>query len=374
MTMAQSMMMTPERKRSGTKQSPVLAAVTGRGQNTSAHLLAHMLTRLTGLPVGLRTTGMAAVGAKKVPLPLGETWRRGTDRLLRQVEECGAGGAVLVLPEDACRRGETSDLNFRLGVITSGTPQLVRQCETPVLNLDDPALRPFQSPRATTLSERRNEADVTARNLAVRRGRLEFEAVTPEDIGRVSLPLNSCGVYSALTALACGRSLGYSLHQMTEALYHGCAIPGHMEQLDAGGKFSLYLDGADSPEKLEDLLWRGRKLCQRRLIAVVELPGESDMRIRPMLGQLVSRMADVVVLSAVDSDQGPAACMLSQTRTGMDKRCRCLTETDWETGFRRGLELAQPGDLVVVASPDAACWQSHRDTAARWRKEQEKNR
>ena len=73
--------------------------------------------------------------------------------------------------------------------------------------------------RAFAYSDGRTQADLTAKNVNLRWGRLEFEALTDRDIARVRLPAEgSVELYGPLAALACAVGLGMPLWEAVSRL------------------------------------------------------------------------------------------------------------------------------------------------------------
>lgn len=91
-----------------------------------------------------------------------------------------------------------------------------------VVSLDDPAGRRLAEQlggRAYAYSDGRTQADLTAKNVNLRWGRLEFEALTEGDIARVRLPEGEQpGLYGPLAALACALGLGMPLSEAVKRL------------------------------------------------------------------------------------------------------------------------------------------------------------
>jgi hypothetical protein len=87
-----------------------------------------------------------------------------------------------------------------------------------VVSLDDPAGRSLarQPDRPVfAYSDGRVQADLVAKNVNLRWGRLEFEALADGDIARVRLDPGEDSLYGVLAALACALGLGMPL---TEAV------------------------------------------------------------------------------------------------------------------------------------------------------------
>ena len=93
------------------------------------------------------------------------------------------------------------------------------------VSLDDPAGRRLAralGDRVFAYSDGRCEAGLTAKNVNLRWGRLEFEALTRRDIARVRLPMTEdAGLYGPLAALACAVGLGMPLAEAIERLTAG---------------------------------------------------------------------------------------------------------------------------------------------------------
>lgn len=91
-----------------------------------------------------------------------------------------------------------------------------------VVSLDDPAGRRLArtlGSRAFAYSDGRDQADLTAKNVNLRWGRLEFEALTDRDIARVRLPADDgAELYGPLAALACAVGLGIPLWEAVRRL------------------------------------------------------------------------------------------------------------------------------------------------------------
>lgn len=91
-----------------------------------------------------------------------------------------------------------------------------------VVSLDDPEGRRLardMGRRVFAYSDGRTEADLTAKNVNLRWGRLEFEALTDRDIARVCLPAGQgADLYGPLAAMACALGLGMPLGETVRRL------------------------------------------------------------------------------------------------------------------------------------------------------------
>ena len=220
-----------------------------------------------------------------------------------------------------------------------------------VCNIDDPYLRKIVRDRKgkmVTYAERRSEADLNARNLRLCSDRIEFEALTNEAICRVRLPIpGGFGLYNAMAALACGLRAGLTLEQMAQILPNTRGVRGRMELLPLNAPFDVLIDSAATPEQIDNLLMAARGLAKGRLLLVLGAPGDRDRSRRPQLGEAASR-ADVVILTADDPRSEPVEEICGQIRAGVEGKHPEIVP-DRRAAIGRALDLAQPGDLVLLS-------------------------
>jgi UDP-N-acetylmuramoyl-L-alanyl-D-glutamate--2,6-diaminopimelate ligase len=136
--------------------------------------------------------------------------------------------------------------------------------------------------------------------------------------------------------------------------------PGRVERI-AGAGFTVVVDYAHSPDALERLLAALRPLTSGALITVFGCGGDRDRGKRPLMGQAAGAASDLVVITSdnprtedprrilADIEPGVrAAGAIPLTRPAAGAR-GYLVEPDRRAAIALAVELARPGDLVVVA-------------------------
>ncbi len=207
--------------------SPRLCVVSGRSADVTACLLSQILS-----PRG--RTGLAALTGG---------FAGGAAELLRALEDAACRYAVLGLPEDRDGAGlPTADTAV---LLTRGTGEaaagLAARCRNAVVNLDDPdGVVPVPAgAKIWRFSERRDEAEVTAKNLRLLPFRTEFEAVTDNAICRLSVPLpDGRGLYPGLAAATAALSLGIPLEETARRLRTAEPVPVGMIPLAGAGQYA----------------------------------------------------------------------------------------------------------------------------------------
>jgi UDP-N-acetylmuramoyl-L-alanyl-D-glutamate--2,6-diaminopimelate ligase len=167
--------------------------------------------------------------------------------------------------------------------------------------------------------------------------------------GGVPLP-GTFNVSNALAAVAAAAEAGYDPGPVAAAIAAGGGVPGRFERIDAGQPFTVVVDYAHKPDAVEAALQSLRPLTDGRLIVVLGAGGDRDPGKRPLMGDLAARLADVVVVTddnpRTEQPAAIRAAVLEGTRAGT---AQVLEEGDRRAAIATALDLAQPGDIVIVA-------------------------
>ena len=144
-----------------------------------------------------------------------------TAHLLRRL----TGAQVVELnPYEAAMAGDdTSEPRDRrtLSPCAVARWELSRRAGVTVVALDDGEGRRTARAmrgRVFAYSDGKPQADLTAKNVCLRRHQVEFEALTQDDLLRVRVPQGQGGVYESLAALAAAVALGVPLEQAARRL------------------------------------------------------------------------------------------------------------------------------------------------------------
>jgi len=194
-------------------------------------------------------------------------------------------------------------------------------------------------------------ADITASSLQREGAASIFTLKTPDWQREVRLPLiGDFNVYNALAAAAITFALGVEADIIVEALSKAGSAPGRLELVDAGQPFTVLVDYAHTPDGLEKVLSSLSARTGGRLIAVFGCGGDRDRGKRPLMGEVVARLADLAVVTSDNPrSEGPEAIIrdiLPGMTTGKAER---LIEPDRARAISLALEAAEAGDIVLIA-------------------------
>jgi UDP-N-acetylmuramyl-tripeptide synthetase len=154
----------------------------------------------------------------------------------------------------------------------------------------------------------------------------------------------------------------------------GDGRPGRLERVAAGQDFAVIVDYAHTDDALKNLLETVRELKPRRIITVFGCGGDRDRTKRPLMGAVASRSSDVVVVTSDNPRSEPPESILEEIVRGMNggRGAERHVIVDRRDAIARALEMAGPGDAVVIAGKGHETYQACGtarcpSTTARWR-------
>jgi UDP-N-acetylmuramoyl-L-alanyl-D-glutamate--2,6-diaminopimelate ligase len=168
----------------------------------------------------------------------------------------------------------------------------------------------------------------------------------------VTVPLSGIfNVDNALLAAAVAVSLGHDADRVAEGLGAADPVPGRMEVISKGQHpFSVVVDYAHTPAGLDVALSSVHELAGgHRVICVFGAGGDRDQGKRPEMGAAAARWSDVVVLTSDNPRSEDPVAIIEQVRVGIGHRADLVVEPDRAVAIRAAVDLARPGDVVLVA-------------------------
>ena len=358
-----------------------LIAVTGtNGKTTTTYLIKQLLEQTLGARVGLIGTNQNLIGEESLPARRTTPESYEIYHLLRQMADEGCAYGVMEVSSHALVLDRVAGLRFQAAVFTNLTQDhldfhqtmeryrqakglLFRQCDTAVLNLDDEAGRYYEANAVCptfTYSENKDTADLTAKNMRLFPDRVEFEALTDEDIQRVKLPIpGGFSIYNALAALACGRVLGLSLKDMARAIAGVSGVKGRVEVVPVPANFTVLIDYAHTPDALENILYTVRGFARGRVILVFGCGGDRDRSKRPIMGQIAGELADYVIVTSDNPRTEPPMTIIAHILAGLeDSPTPREVVPDRRAAIGRALELGREGDVILLAGKGHETYQT----------------
>ena len=233
-----------------------------------------------------------------------------------------------------------------------------------IVNCDDPASpRVLAATRAHVLTYGQSpKADLWADDVKLSPEGSRCQVHTPE--GSFALELKLPGPFmieNALAAVGIGLARGLSLERIRECLEGVERVEGRLELYQARGGFTVVIDFAHSPDSLERVL-RFLKRFYPRVITVFGCGGDSDKLKRPQMGEISGRISDYTILTSDNPKSEDPLAIIREIERGLQPLGAPYEAIpDRRVAIQRALELARPGDCVLIAGKGHERFQLFKD-------------
>jgi UDP-N-acetylmuramoyl-L-alanyl-D-glutamate--2,6-diaminopimelate ligase len=190
---------------------------------------------------------------------------------------------------------------------------------------------------------------------------ITFTAEDPGALDGVELKLQGrFNVENALAALYAARALGIGEEAIRRGLESVRGVPGRFESVDAGQPFHVIVDYAHKPDALANVLRAARDLAgTKHVICVLGAGGDRDRGKRAVMGRFASELADVAIVTSDNPRSEDPEAIAAEIVAGAAGEVE--VELDRAAAIGRAIELAQPGDVVLIAGKGAEQGQEFAD-------------
>lgn len=365
----------------------VVIGVTGtNGKTTAVNLITKILEK-AGYKAAMMSTINFKIGDKE--------WVNETkmttpssfylQKFLSKAAGSGCKYAVLEISSHSLEQNRVAGINYQVGVFTNLTREhldyhqnmedyrdakakLFKKSKIHIVNLDDEYSEFFLSFPA----KEKYGYGIKVESYEKFLSRSDFKTITAQNINLTSQGSNfkvlqheinlkllgEVNIYNALAAIAAGLSQNINLKVIKEALEQIKLIPGRMEFVELGQKFKIIIDYAVTPDSLEKLYQTIKRFQTAKLIWIFGSCGERDKGKRPIMGEIVGKRADYVIITNEDPYHEDPQQIIDQIFSGVIKSGKKENENVWRIFDRRqaikkGLSLAQENDIVVITGKGA---------------------
>ena len=169
---------------------------------------------------------------------------------------------------------------------------------------------------------------------------------------RIPVSSRLMGVFNVQNILAAIGALlehGMDLAEAARAMADVEAVPGRMERFGGGELPLVIVDYAHTPDALKKALTASRQHTRGKLIVVFGCGGDRDWGKRPFMGEIAERYADMHIITNDNPRSEDPQDIVAQIRAGLKSPRKMPVVLDREEAIRAALNVAQPGDCVLVA-------------------------
>ncbi len=366
----------------------VVIGITGtKGKTSTANFIWSAL-HFGGLKTGIITTANIRIGDREDTNHFHMTMpgRFAIQRLLREMVREGCTHAVVETTSEGLKQYRHIGVYYDIGVFTNLTPEHLpshggsfekykamkgrmfeylskspRKGTTQkviVANIDSPHADFYLSypadKKITYAIEKK--ADLKAENILSNPVRFNVG----QSLFQLAL-IGSFNVINALPAIAVARQCGLNDIQIQKGLSHLDCIPGRMEIISEGQKFSVIVDYAHEKESMTLAVRAANEMKKsggRSIVLLGAEGGGRDKAKRPAMGEVVGKHADIVVVSNVDPYEDDPKEIIEDIARVAEKHGKIRGQTlfaieDRREGIRKALTLAREGDVVMITGKGA---------------------
>ena len=355
--------------------------VTGtNGKTTVTYLLRDVLLSDQINKVALiGTTGIVLNNKKLDKSPNTTPESADIHQLTYQLVNDGYNYAVMEVTSHALDQKRVDDCKFDVGIFTNLTYEhldwhknmdtyfnskahlfeLLRPGSTAIVNLNDPYGKKLvqlinNRVNVITYSLSDKNADIFASKVKYDdRGSSYFRLNTPQ--GKQDIRTNLFGDYNIdnfLSVIGCGIALGININDMLHPLSVTEGAPGRFQRLNIGQNFEVIVDYAHTPDGFEKLFKNIQRIRKRNssLVVVFGAAGHfRDPSKRPVMGQMASKYADIIILTEEDSRTENTFDVMEMIKDGIDETtCEVHMIEDRAEAIEMALGLAQINDIVLI--------------------------
>lgn len=368
-----------------------LIGVTGTNGKTTTTYMIESIFRTLGEKAGLIGTIGAVINGKSIPLERTTPEAPDLQRLFAEMVQAGTRRCAMEVASQGIIMGRTSECAFDTGVFTNLTQdhldahgtmeayfdeKLRLFTEYPaafpekpfnaVVNADDPyGLRIIEALEAAgrpvlRYALKNPDAPLRATVDEARPDGTRFTVTYHQPIGSpvvFTVDLQLGGLFQVANALAAvGTALLRRVPPM--AIKNGLealtGVPGRFELVPTPRReFTVIVDYAHTSDGLENVLRSARALSPKRLVCVFGCGGDRDTKKRPIMGRISAELADLTLLTSDNPRSENPDAIIEDILVGIEggrSNPNVAVEADRYAAIQRALcELAQPGDLIVIA-------------------------
>jgi UDP-N-acetylmuramoyl-L-alanyl-D-glutamate--2,6-diaminopimelate ligase len=373
-------------------QSLQVVGITGTNGKTTTAFMVRAIMEAAGFPCGLLGTVQYQIGQRVIPATRTTPESVEIQEMMSEMLRAGCGGVSMEVSSHALDQSRVAEVDFDVAVFTNLSQDhldyhrtmknyfeskvklfsalgTVRKAGRAVVNADDAygreLIKRLGGDRAVLSYGVSSAAVVRAEDVRVSAEGSYFVVHTPRGSIPMSLPLiGRFNVSNALAAIGVSLTLGIDLSTIEAALAEFRPVPGRVEAVDVDDEFRVFIDYAHTADALRNVLVTVGELTRGRLIVVFGCGGDRDKGKRKPMGQTACELADFSILTNDNPRTEDPREILKQSEEGFPAgaRSRYQIIEDRREAIARALDIARPGDSVLIAGKGHETYQEFADT------------
>ena len=222
-----------------------------------------------------------------------------------------------------------------------------------VINIDDSYGKKLSKQvkiPVVTVSRKDSTADWYLAKAEIKNGlyQVEIKSKSGESLSENFALLGDYNLDNLLLAVAIVNSAGLSLDKIASTISKLQSVPGRLESINAGQKFTALVDYAHTPDAVERVIATVKSATSGKIIGVLGCGGDRDASKRSLMGHALFNGCDLAIFTSDNPRSESAEAILKQMTAGIDLGKKGLVEIDRKSAINLAVENAQSGDVVLL--------------------------
>lgn len=362
-----------------------IIGVTGtNGKTSTTYFIESVLNHIEHKTAVIGTVEIR-IGGKKREIDFATSTTPDTielNKMLRIMADEKCDDVVMEVSSHSLELKKVKGLKFKVGVFTNLTQdhldfhktmenycaakaKLFNMCESGVVNADDEwAERIVENASCSIMTYSiEKPSDLQAKEIEYLMDRVHFTVnINGENVRFELMVPGRFSVYNALAAIGAMLSLGVPVKDIQGGINNIKGVPGRIQNIPNNKGFNVIVDYAHTPDGLENIINAVREFTKGRIITVFGCGGDRDRTKRPIMGEIVARLGDIPIITSDNPRSEEPYSILKEVEAGVKPVTKNYEMiVDRKEAIRKAIEIAEPGDSIIIAGKGHENYQILRD-------------
>jgi len=350
-----------------------LIGVTGTNGKTSTTYFMESVLNAHGKRAGVIGTVEFRLGGEKLRIHTATSTTPDAielQQILRRMRDDEADSVIMEVTSHALALRKTDGMKYKVGIFTNltqdhldfhGTMEAYRGakaklfavCEYSVINADDPNAAHMSRCAANKVITFGINSDchLKAEDVRLLDDGCRFSINIGGNREEFFIPVRGrFSVYNSLGVIGAALCLGIPIRDIRAGLAGFGGVPGRIQSVRNDFGFDVVIDYAHTPDGLTNIISAVREITRGKVITVFGCGGDRDRAKRPVMGQIAGMLSDYCVLTSDNPRTEQPERIIDEIEVGMrETPCAYEKQADRRLAIIRAVELAAPGDSVIIA-------------------------
>jgi len=177
---------------------------------------------------------------------------------------------------------------------------------------------------------------------------IEIKSDSGEYINSEFALIGDYNLDNLLLAVAMVSVAGMSIDKISTGISKLKSVPGRLESIKAGQKFTALVDYAHTPDAVERAIATVKSFTTGKLIGILGCGGDRDNSKRALMGNALLVGCDFAVFTSDNPRSESATAILQQMTEGLQLTDKAVIELDRKQAIDLAVKMAKPEDVILL--------------------------